>query len=64
MPGAGPFGFFDPFGFMAAEDVTEGRARYYREVEVKHGRVAMLAAVGFLVAEKFHPLYASHSDPR
>ena len=32
MPGQGPFGFFDPFGFMSDDDMTEGRARYYREV--------------------------------
>ena len=30
---------------------------YIREAELKHGRVAMLAAAGFLVAEPFHPLF-------
>merc|ERR1712028_284752 len=29
----------------------------YREAEVTWGRVAMLAVVGFLVAESFHPLF-------
>merc|ERR1712046_65392 len=62
MPGTGPFGFFDPLGFMATEDMTEGRARYFREVEIKHGRVAMLAAVGFPLAEKFHPLFGGDID--
>lgn len=62
MPGEGPFGFFDPFGFMSSEDMTEGKARYYREVELKHGRVAMLAALGFLVGEKFHPLFGGDID--
>ena len=46
----------------AQEDMTEGRARYYREVEVKHGRVAMLGALGFLVGEGFHPLFGGNID--
>jgi hypothetical protein len=29
----------------------------YREAEVTHGRVAMLAALGFLTGENFHPLF-------
>ena len=28
-----------------------------REAEVTHGRVSMLAALGFLVQEQFHPLF-------
>ena len=47
---------------MSQEDMTEGRARYYREVEVKHGRVAMLGALGFLVGENFHPLFGGDID--
>ena len=51
MPGAlAPMGFFDPLGF--ATDADEATLRKYREAEVTHGRVAMLAAVGFLVGEK------------
>merc|ERR1719416_305603 len=51
LPGAlPPVGLFDPLGFAAkANDATLLR---YREAEVTHGRVAMLAAVGFLVGEK------------
>ena len=56
LPGTGPFGYFDPLGFTQGE-ATEGRVRFLREVEVKHGRVAMLAAVGFPLAEAFHPLF-------
>jgi len=51
MPGAlRPMGYFDPAGFSKrADDTTMKR---YREAEVTHGRVAMLAVVGFLVGEQ------------
>merc|ERR1712032_1095862 len=50
MPGAlPPVGFFDPLGF--AEKADEGTLKRYREAEVTHGRVAMLAVIGFLVGE-------------
>merc|ERR1719443_2672345 len=63
MPGVtGPFGFFDPLGFCSADDVTEGKIKFYREVELKHGRVGMLAALGFLVGENFHPLFGGDID--
>ena len=55
-----PLGFFDPLGF--SEGASEGKIRFYREVELKHSRVAMLAAVGFLVAESFHPLWGGDID--
>jgi hypothetical protein len=61
MPGiTAPLGFFDPAGFC--EDASEGKIRFYREVELKHGRVAMLASLGFLVGEKFHPLWGGNID--
>jgi hypothetical protein len=61
MPGiTAPLGFFDPAGFC--NDASEGKIRFYREVELKHGRVAMLASLGFLVAEKFHPLWGGNID--
>merc|ERR1712146_613774 len=60
LPGAGPFGFFDPLGLTA--ELTPGKVRYFREVEVKHGRVAMLGALGFLVGEQFHPLFGGDID--
>ena len=41
----GPLGFFDPLGFCSGT-ATEGKIRFYREVELKHARVAMLAAIG------------------
>jgi len=55
-----PMGLWDPLGFT--KDATEGKIRFYREVELKHGRVGMLAALGFLVAEQFHPLFGGNID--
>merc|ERR1719464_1827427 len=50
MPGAlPPMGFWDPLGF--AEKADEKTLKRYREAEVTHGRVAMLAVIGFLVGE-------------
>jgi len=46
---AGDVGF-DPLGF--AEKANYPTLLRYREAEVTHGRVAMLAVVGFLVGEK------------
>ncbi|CAN0234403.1 unnamed protein product, partial [Ectocarpus fasciculatus] len=40
---------FDPFGFA-----TIFPAKFMREAELKHGRVAMLAVVGWLVSEVVH----------
>merc|ERR1712224_1190916 len=56
----GPMGFFDPVGLSA--DLPEGKLLFYREAELKHGRVCMLAALGILVAEKFHPLFGGDID--
>merc|ERR1712224_711540 len=39
-------------------DLTE--VKRYREAEVTHGRVAMTAVLGFLVAESFHPLFGGN----
>jgi len=44
-----PVGFFDPLGF--ADKADENTLKRYREAELTHGRVAMLAVVGFLVGE-------------
>merc|ERR1719482_976932 len=57
-----PLGFFDPVGFCSEEGLTEGKLCFYREVELKHGRVAMLASLGFLVGEQFHPLFGGDID--
>jgi len=51
LPGAlAPVGFFDPLGL--AEKATDATLKRYREAEIAHGRVAMLAVIGFFVGEK------------
>ena len=63
MPGVTePLGFWDPLGFCSDEKLTEGKLKFYREVELKHGRVGMLAALGFVVGENFHPLFGGNID--
>jgi hypothetical protein len=67
-----PMGFFDPLGFTSevvfnesgtfGVPVSKGKLLFYREVELKHGRVGMLAALGILVGEKFHPLFGGDID--
>merc|ERR1719440_1553915 len=57
-----PLGFWDPLGFCEAEDLTEGKIKFYREVELKHGRLGMLAALGFVVGENYHPLFGGDID--
>ncbi|CAE7878056.1 unnamed protein product, partial [Symbiodinium necroappetens] len=41
-----PFGFWDPIGFTADGDVDAFKRR--RATELKHGRIAMLATMGFM----------------
>lgn len=61
LPGSlPPAGQWDPLGFAQVEP---GEIRRYREAETQHGRVAMLAVVGFLVAENYHPLFADVKGP-
>jgi len=51
LPGAlEPVGFFDPWGL--AEKANDATIKRYREAELTHGRVAMLAVIGFFVGEK------------
>jgi hypothetical protein len=44
-----PFGFFDPLNF--AKDADAATMKRYREAEITHGRVGMLAVLGFLAGE-------------
>ena len=45
---AGDVGF-DPLGFSNYFDI-----KWLREAELKHGRISMLGALGFVVQEKIH----------
>ena len=53
MPGNTlPLGNWDPWGL---HQVSPEVVRRYRESEIKHGRLAMLGVVGFLLQEQHHP---------
>merc|ERR1711870_209684 len=56
-----PLEFWDPVGFTKDGDVEKFLRR--REVEIKHGRVSMLATIGYIVPEYFKfPGYLSPSQ--
>merc|ERR1712194_430831 len=56
LPGAlAPMGEFDPLGL--SKDLPVQEIKRFREAEVTHGRVSMLATLGYIVAEKFHPFF-------
>jgi hypothetical protein len=56
LPGSvAPLGQFDPLGFTKDKSVAE--IKKLREAEVTHGRVGMLAVLGYLVGENFHPFF-------
>merc|ERR1719453_2663353 len=62
LPGAANIlGEFDPAGFMEGKDQLE--VYRLREAELAHGRVAMLASLGFIVQERFHPLFSGDGGP-
>merc|ERR1712203_842506 len=44
-----PVGFWDPAGFSSSGDVTAFKRR--RTVELKHGRISMLATMGYITPE-------------
>merc|ERR1712176_1054792 len=56
-----PLGFWDPLGFCKDGDADD----FYRRrcTEIKHGRVSMIACIGYIVPEYFRfPGYCSPSD--
>merc|ERR1719443_958126 len=55
-------GVTEPLGFCSDEKLTEGKLKFYRECELKHGRVGMVSALGFVVGENFHPLFGGDID--
>merc|ERR1719274_494115 len=62
LPGAiEPAGQFDPANLL--EGVSKEEVYRWREAEITHGRVGMLASAGFLVQESFHPLFTADGGP-
>lgn len=56
LPGnTAPMGDFDPLNFCQGK--SDNEITRYREAELAHGRVSMVASVGFIVAENFNPLF-------
>merc|ERR1719421_2519402 len=56
LPGSlSPVRDFDPLGFAQA-GIPLSDVKRYREAEVQHGRVAMMAAVGYLAGEAASPI--------
>lgn len=48
--------FWDPLGLSAK--FGDGNQLYFlRQIELKHGRFGMMASLGILVGEKFHPFF-------
>jgi hypothetical protein len=71
LPGVSqPFGFWDPIGICSGNagldsgTLTKERIDFYREAELKHGRVGMVATLGFFVQEGmgYHPLLNNNSS--
>eukprot|EP00616_Rhizochromulina_sp_CCMP1243_P010097 CAMPEP_0118961968 /NCGR_PEP_ID=MMETSP1173-20130426/473_1 /TAXON_ID=1034831 /ORGANISM="Rhizochromulina marina cf, Strain CCMP1243" /LENGTH=206 /DNA_ID=CAMNT_0006910177 /DNA_START=30 /DNA_END=650 /DNA_ORIENTATION=+ len=52
-----PFGYFDPLGLSKGK--TLDQMVTFREAELKHGRIAMAATLGWVVQPVFHPLAKS-----
>merc|ERR1711920_900420 len=62
LPGAiAPAGEFDPANLL--EGTSKEEVYRWREAELTHGRVGMLASLGFLVQENFHPLFTADGGP-
>jgi len=63
LPGSiAPIEEFDPLGF--AKDIPLQNMLQWREAEVQHGRVSMLAVLGMLVVEEpieYHPLFEAYN---
>ena len=63
LPGSlPPAGQFDPLGF--AKDTPLQTMLQWREAELQHGRVSMLAVLGMLIVEEpieYHPLFEAYN---
>ena len=57
LPGSiAPLGEFDPLEICYPEEMSESDVKRLREAEVMHGRVAMMAFVGYIIGEAVTPL--------
>ena len=56
---SGGFGFAENNALKLAR-AFPGMQMFFREAELKHGRISMLAAIGYPLAEKFHPLFGGN----
>ncbi|KAL1524295.1 hypothetical protein AB1Y20_019198 [Prymnesium parvum] len=62
LPGSiAPVENFDPFNLLDGK--SKEQVMTWREAELTHCRVGMLASAGFLVQEKFHPLFSGDGGP-
>merc|ERR1712187_609734 len=55
-----PLGFWDPVGFTKNGNME--KIAGFRRAELKHGRVCMVATLGILVSEAFHPFFDYWGD--
>jgi len=56
-----PLGYFDPVGFST--NIAGETLAFFREAELKHGRVAMFATLGIIAGEKFSPVFGAKDVP-
>ena len=62
LPGAiEPLGYFDPLGFCKNRNLVG--VKRFREAEIVHGRVAMMATVGYLVGENTPTIAYGFNNP-
>ena len=54
-------GNFDPLGL--SEGLSLSEMKRFREAEITHGRISMLAIIGFFVGEAGHPFFAGTDVP-
>eukprot|EP00980_Cylindrotheca_fusiformis_P010859 scaffold2462_cov127-Cylindrotheca_fusiformis.AAC.16 len=62
LPGSvAPLGQFDPLGFCDGRDLVG--VKRFREAEIMHGRVAMMATIGYLIAENTPTIAYGFAEP-
>jgi len=58
LPGVNPpFGFWDPWGIST--NAPDAEIYFWRECELKHGRLGMIASLGVIAGETFSPLFGA-----